>query len=391
MGSPLANFTDFMKDTDVSIISSPDHIINEAVLNTYSLARMLKGGGADIVLNGGDQITDMIMFDESSTAQHYDPNETFSPENPQVQNTITIDWRYTADHMTWTNQEVMLQAGSGLSRKNRFIRYKNLKRSKEQRLATSLVNFIEGSIWRDPNSATAYAKMETNTQSPGQPYSIPAMVNEETNGLANGWTLKASISPASQSKWVPQQVQYDYNDPDDSDGDRDGLIEAFDDMLERIRFLPPKYKNEHFEPKSMQLDSKKCVIMTQREGKTLYKQMLRASNDTLVRKQDAEYNNPEFAGYDVMHIAQLNAATLYAGSGSTWVAQDAATVTTKGPRYYWLNFNYLKMLFHGERYFVKEEPIRHPNQPFTRVQYVDTWHNMFPCSLQRQGIVYPGA
>lgn len=389
--SQLANFTDFMTDTDVAVVTDPNHILNEAQLNTYSLSRMLKGGGADFVLNGGDQITDMVMFDESTTAQHYDPNDTFTPENPQVQTTITIDWRFTVDHMTWTNQEVMLQASSGLSKKNRFLAYKNLRNSKEQRLATSLINFIEGAIWRDPNSATAYAKMETNTKGPGQPYSLPALVNEETNGLASGWTLKATIAPASQSKWVPQQVQYDWTDPDDSDGDRDGIIEAFDDMLERIRFLPPGKYNEHFEDKAKQLDPAKCVIMTQREGKTLYKQVLRASNDTLISKQDPHYNSPQFAGYDVMHIAQLNTATLYAGSGSTWVAHDAATVTTRGPRYYWFNFNYLKFLFHGERYFIKEKPIVHPQQPFTRVQYVDVWHNIFPCSLQRQGIVYPGA
>ena len=62
---------------------------------------------------------------------------------------------------------------------------------------------------------------------------------------------------------------------------------------------------------------------------------------------------------------------------------------TDGYRYWWLNGNYITPIFHGQRYFWEMEPFRLEKQPFTTVQPVDIWWNVFLHSRQRQGIVAP--
>jgi hypothetical protein len=64
-------------------------------------------------------------------------------------------------------------------------------------------------------------------------------------------------------------------------------------------------------------------------------------------------------------------------------------VTDSGARYFWVNGNYLTPIYHARRYFEKHEVLRHPNQPFTYVQVVDCWWNLFCNSRQRMGIVAP--
>ena len=115
--------------------------------------------------------------------------------------------------------------------------------------------------------------------------------------------------------------------------------------------------------------------------------MLRDANDTLVGKQDPAYNMPQYSGIDLLYVAHLDDATIY---GDT-TADDAETAAgdNAGYRYWWLNGNYMTPVYHARRYMEKHDPMRHPNQPFTTVQPVDCWWNLFCNSRQRQGIICP--
>ena len=96
---------------------------------------------------------------------------------------------------------------------------------------------------------------------------------------------------------------------------------------------------------------------------------------------------PQYAGVDVEPVASLDT---YAGYQNQYTeAQSGAA--NKGPRYYFINANYLKFVFHAERYMYVHKSMRHPNQPFTTVVPVDCWHNFVCRSRQRQGILGPGA
>ena len=373
-GTPLQNFNDFMATTGPRYLTSAQAVVNEAVKQTYVYGRFLKGRGMDEVIQGGKTINDVIMFDDARTYDHYNPNQNFTWENPQVTDTITVSWRFSIDHMSWTDHEIELNIGEGLSREAAKAQYKNLKRIKEQRMWTSMINGFEEDLWAAP--ANQQAQMETATGK--LPYSIPAFITEDTTDYhATGWSTVEGLDPASESKWRNQVSTYDHTDPDDTDGDGDALIHAFDDMWSKVRFVPPVTQREYFENDKLN----KQFICTSRQGLNLIKRLLRDSNDRLITPQDAAYNSPKYSGIDILYVAQLDAATLYTG----------AVEASNEPRYYWLNGNYIKPIFHSRRYFQKHEPMRHPNQPFTWVCPVDTWWNLFLASRQRQGIVAPAS
>ena len=388
-GTALANFNDFMAATGPRYLSSAEDVINEAVKNTYVLSRFLKGRGTDKVIQGGKTINDVVLMDESSTYNHYQPNDTFSWQNPQVVDTLEIDWKFSVDHMSWTDQEIELNVGEGLSRDAQKVVYKKLKRIKEMRLWTSMLNGMEDDLWKAPNEAG----METNTGK--LPYSIPTFIQERDGALPDGFSgtdLQGLGVVATGSNYYNQVSTYDANDPDGiiggGTGSSDSLIAAFDEMFLKCQFIPPATKQEYFENDNLS----RQMIFASRAGVNQYKRALRASNDSLISAQDPAYNNPQYSGIDVIYIGALDTAAIYpntSGAAATFHAEDSATAEFTGSRYFWINANYMTPIYHARRYFEKHDPMRHPNQPFTSVQPVDCWWNLFCNSRKRQGIVRP--
>jgi len=182
MASALSTFTDFIDTTGPSFLTSAEDVVNEACKNNYLLRRFLRGQGPSETVQGGSSIKDTIMFDEESTFQYYEPNQTFTWENPQVVENWEIQWRFCVDHMAYTDAEVELNVGTGMSRAARHTAYKRLKRIKEQRLWTSILNGMEDALFSIPSNSA----MEATTGT--KPYSIPAFLNEETNGLYSGFS-----------------------------------------------------------------------------------------------------------------------------------------------------------------------------------------------------------
>ena len=99
MASALSTFTDFVNTTGPSFLTSAEDVVNEACKNNYLLRRFMAGGGPSESAQGGSKIKDTIMFDEASTFQYYEPNETFAWQNPQVVENWEIDWRFCVDHI----------------------------------------------------------------------------------------------------------------------------------------------------------------------------------------------------------------------------------------------------------------------------------------------------
>lgn len=394
MASALSTFTDFVNLTGPAYLTSAEAVVNEAQKQNYILRRFIRGKDPSEIIQGGSTIKDTILFDEDSTFQFYEPNETFTWENPQVLTNWEINWRFGVDHMSWTDQEIELNLGGGLSRSVRHHMFKRLKRTKEQRLWTSIINGIEDQLFVVPKTAN----METNTGK--QPYSIPAFVNEETNGLffntsaptgETAWTTVMGINPVTEAKWVPQQSTYTSSAVDNINN----IISKFDTMFLDVRFVPPPSHQEYFE--NPHLNSQ--FIVCSKRGQTVFQQLLRASQDKFVTpsRQDPAYMRPQFGGIDLEYVPNLDTFKLYHDGQSTAnvayddeVPTDVTTdVQDSGPRYYWLNAWYIKPVWHTTRYMFKH-PVRvHPNQPFTHVAPVDCWYNLVVRSRQRQGIVSP--
>lgn len=436
-GTPIQTFNDFMAATGPTYLTSADAVINEAVKNTYAFSRLLKDKTSEATVQGGNEIRDVIMFDDASTYDHYLPNDTFNWRNNQVLDTIKCPWRFSLDHMAWTDHEVELNSGEGSGRDYVKAQYKRLKRQKEQRMWTSLLNGFENDLWASPFGNSS------EMESPGGklPYSLPCFINEVPDfnnafgvrgGLPLGWSTVMQLANnatnsdvAGEDRWTNQISYYDPT-PSGTAGANTpmstytgiencrvngqtfsasigGLITAFDEMFLKCEFTPPSTKQEYFEKPTLN----RQMILCSRLGINQYKQALRASNDTLVSYQDAAYTNPTFSGIELMYCSNLDTAAIFpklssgttqrttaitdivAASTTAGATETDSTVIDPGARYYWVNGNYLTPIYHSRRFFTKHEVMKHPNQPFTYVQVVDCWWNLFCNSRQRHGIVAP--
>ena len=429
-GTPIQVFNDFMDATGPTYLSSAEEVINEAVKNTYAFSRLLKEKGTERTVQGGSEIRDVVMFDEGNTYDHYLPNEAFTWQNVQVTDTISAHWRFTIDHMAWTDQEVELNVSEGSSAEAAKVQYKKLKRIKEQRLWTSITNGFEADLWKSPYGN----ETEMNGSGGKLPYSLPAFITEtldvdtaysQRGHVPLGWSADImGIDPDTENRWSNHVEFYDptLTDPNTAQSGVDphnsahqgtatygwggstlntgGLFPAFDSMFLKLQFVPPSTKQEYFEKPNLN----RQMILCSRLGMTQYKRALRESNDLLVAPSDPAYNNPTFSGIELMYCAHLDDAALfpyaadgsqrtdisdYSTAASTTVGGTESTAIDEGARYYWINGAYLTPVIHSRRYFAKHDVMRSPAQPFTHIQPVDCWWNLFCNSRQRHGIVAP--
>ena len=400
MGSALSVFNDFMTTTDSAVLTGTDSIINEATKHNYLLRRFMKGKSNSQILQGGKTIKDQIFFDEESTFDYYQPNETFTWQNPQVLTEWEIDWKFAVDHMSWTDHEIELNTGGGLSRSARHKVYKKLRRVKEQRLWTSLLNGMEDALFAVPSKAD----MEDSGGT--KPYSLPCFINSETDGLYHdgsaAWTTVESIDPSSSGypKWTPQKTTYDiFETGTQASFEADqSIFAAFDAMYLKVKFQAPPTRQEYFESSTLNAQFIACSKL----GITDYMACLRNQQDMFAApsRQDPAFLKPTYGGIELEYVSNLDTAEVYRiGSGTTLGNESegedgtdnnsATDAYVKGPRYYWINANYIHPVFHSTRYFYRHPVMTHPNQPFTHVQPVDCWTNLVCTSRQRSGIVAP--
>jgi hypothetical protein len=97
----------------------------------------------------------------------------------------------------------------------------------------------------------------------------------------------------------------------------------------------------------------------------------------------------------VKYVNALTSATLYPNHTTIASATDNiaegtnATGNRQGPRYYWLNSEYLYPCFHEQMFFARQKVREHFNDPDTFVMPVRTWGNFKCTSRMRQGLVRP--
>jgi hypothetical protein len=393
MGSALSVFNDFMTSTDSAVLTDASSIVNEATRHNYLLRRFLKGKSNSQILQGGKTIKDQIFFDEESTFEYYQPNATFTWQNPQVLTEWEINWRFAVDHMSWTDHEIELNSGGGLSKSARHKVYKNLRRVKEQRLWTSLMNGMEDALFAVPS--------ETDMEASGgtKPYSLAAFINSETNGLfhdgSSAWTTVEGIAPATYSKWAPQITTYDALNPGTGavTDNNQSIFAAFDAMYLKSKFTAPPTREEYFTNSSLNAQ----FIACSKKGITDYMQGLRNQQDQFAApsRQDPAFLKPTYGGIELEYVSKLDTAAIYRDTaGTALVAEDGSTAPSastalriSSPRYYWINANYINPVFHSTRYFYRHPVMTHPNQPFTHVQPIDCWTNIVCRSRQRSGLV----
>lgn len=390
-GIDISYFNDFMDNTGPALLTNAQDVLNEATRNTYIYGRMMKGAGIARTLKGGKTIRDVIMFDEKSTRQHVQRGQEFNWQNPQVTQYHEVPWKFTLDHLAWDAAEIDLNDNTEyMTDAGWFHMFKEVKRIKWERLWTSWYNGCEDDLWATPS----LGQMESSGGK--TPYCIPALVNEEANGLYNtaitgNWTTggtKQGMSVTLNPKWDNvRQTMAQLPTTPALGADWDGF-QALSKAVHQSGFAPLPGKGEQYSESV----SHPQFIATQLDGVTNMEIALRRHNDRLLTPQDANYGNPRFAGIDVVWVATLDTALLYpdASAGGLGTYNGATTVKT-GPRYYGINPLYLFPVLHA-KYYAKVGNVReHPNQVDTFVQIVQQWHNLYARSLRRQFIVAPSA
>lgn len=365
----LVTYADFLKATKVAKITSMQDILNEAVLNTYLLAEMLKGRGEEEVVRAGQSIKDTIQLSEAGTFEFYSPNPEFNPTDDDTLTDVGVGWRFSKTHYGFSDETIRLNYGTSEDV------YVDLKHKYEQSAKIDMMNGTERALWAVPVSGT----METGTGDAPPFFSIPAFVNESSAFLWPGFTTIETVNPTTEERWRNQLSTYDSNNIADEDN---GILAAFDEMFLKVLFEAPDNDEQYWENDRL----RQMKIFTNRDGHKKYKRLLRGGNDRFISPQDAAYNQPKYSGIPVRYIAQLDTAALEI-SGST--ATGAAYPTGK-PRFFWLNLRYLFPIYHTEGYMEMVGPVPGGiNMPFSHAVYYRNWMNLFCRSRQRQGIIAP--
>jgi hypothetical protein len=403
-------FADFAATTDDTYFDSPDKLINQATERSPLLGKFLKASGTAKIIKGGERMRFQTFFDEVNTAVDYGgPNPTLSISNPQIVTEGVADWRFSADHMAWTDHEIGLQVNTSMTREARYRRIRDLYAVKEQRLATSIIKHMEDHLFAVPDES-----MEGSAGS--KPFSIPTFITENDSGQdphtsTTTWsTTLEGIDPSAN--WGNQVVFYDkstglnagngsagsYGDVAATDAEAQALFAAFDEMMHLVQYNPlPMYEGQ-----SEALNNPNFIAAS-KAGRKAYMTALRQLNDQLVAgsRQDPAYLNPLYAGVPVIYASRLDTAALYdsegkaTGDASTGVVSegtataDVSSGVDVGPRFYWIDTDVLCKVFHDERYFSRKQPQPHPNQPFSHVMWVDCWHQLVCTERRKLGIISP--
>ncbi|UCC71262.1 MAG: hypothetical protein JSV86_12815 [Gemmatimonadota bacterium] len=388
-GTPLEEFTTLMASQGPAWMSGVDSLVNEAVRRRYTQARIMAGKDMLEYVQGGDELTDTIYLTEKSTYERYNPNVRGTYPNVQTGTTMTVPWAFAKATVSWTKQEVGLNKDT-TNAKARAQKYKSLMYQKHQNLWTSVCNGLEDELWATPNNSEMESATPTGAR---QPLSIPAIVNEHTSTIPldvdlTAWTTVQGINVSNEANWRNAQQTYTFTSA--SALGAAGIFAPMSKLLYSVSFdkLPknPEYSDKYTSPH---------VILCSLNGIANYEFALRSNQDEFrgigkTSGQDPDYNAPTFRNVPLSYIDSLDSADLYT-DGSALVDEESSTVT--GPRYYFINGEYLNFVWHSENYCVLEKPVNLTavGQHATWVQVVDCWNNLFARSRKRHGILYPSA
>ncbi len=385
LGTPLIaeEFADFWTANGPANATTPTGFIMEAVEKTYLWGHLSSGTvmGAERV-QGGTNIQFQIIFQDYGTWEEYEPGEFVNYENLQVLQEGNIYWRFSRGHTAWAEQELLLNQAITEGRAEfKFQAFVDLQYKKEAMLNITAINGLEKALWRVGNATT----MEGQGPGKKEPYSIHYFVNEETNGLVSGATTVEGLTPSATevlgpdgvSRWKPQQETYTSSATDNADN----ILAAFDDMFHAVEFQVPATRSEFFESPRLN----KQLIITSPRGRAIFMQLLRGKQDHFIAgPQDPAYPDPQFMGIPVTRSVHFGKGAYYA-SGTT----EFTHASNKGPRYLWLNGNYLFPVIHRQRSFYRTAPRTQFNVPDVWAVNMFVWWNLLNTSRQRQGIVSP--
>jgi hypothetical protein len=399
-GTAVTLFNNFMEAQGPLYVTSPEDVYNDAQLfKTWSTGALMGGDrGKRRMVTGGSEIRFATFFETGQVTRHVQPGETRTWSQPQKLVHGAAPMRYRESHMAWTRQVIMHNQGL---RNGEFDQYVNHKHHLEQVMWTDYWNFDEAHIWSEPN----YSEMEVMTGTEGQFYSIPAFINEYTNGLFNNsgtagtaWTRIHGLDPTSttrgQNRYVHNTVTYSNAVTSaNSVFSNSTILTAFTKAWFAVNWTKPPKNGEYFDDVSINNQTIYCSP----EGQLAYEIALRGSQDAFVMsgRQDSAYNGPTYNGIPMRRVSALTTATIYPAGTAGAITNNLAESSTAllynaGPRYYFVDSNTMFPFFDPDMFFERGEVRNHFNDPDTFVQPVFIWGNMLCPRRSTHCLVRPG-
>lgn len=405
-GIQLSALVDLFLATSQAVLTGENFILNEAQPRKTLLRQIMKAHDMMDMLQGGDSITDQVIFDEDQTYAAYNPLE---PKSPRLSNHLTettVQWAFTDANVTFSKHEKGLNQASNLKRGARAMVFKKIIKAKWSNLFININRGMEREFFAQP----IVGLMETVTGSTTRvPYSLFATIHEfgsttttRTATVPPGWTTIQGINPTTQARWR-NPVEYYADGKTEIDagttGSWDGF-DAFSSMSDRLCWeelaIRPEYGEEERMPDAFYFCS--------RNGKRLYEHATRTANDhTRHGPSNAAYPGLNFDGAPIKWIEAMDTAVVWPGSSGTVLAgendatvDEAGAATTnpdiEGPRFVCLVPKYYKKIVHDEHFLEEETPPANPEQPYVRTVFFDCWHQNFNRSRQRAGgVIAPSA
>lgn len=391
--STIQQFTNLVNSTPRIYQSDATKAINDVIRRSPLLAAGIAGRPQDKVLQSGTAISDQIFLGGNEGFDEYFPGEAIDIDNEQTHDTWEIPWAYNYDKIVWTEPELMQNNMGEMTASNRARAMKKVWDQKQQAAYTRVVNGLDQRLIAPPR-----LKMQSPTSGERrQAQSIPAMINENANGLhtvgaAGTWTTKQNINPttAGNENWDNERLTYDYASVTDND---DGLLASLSKMQRRLHYHG--LAKMAAETQATATDFSRFMILTSDLGGDKIDEALRAGGDrfTTLSRADGSFGTSfTLGGIPVWIHSELGSQALYANSGGTALVSevDGAAART-GPRFYFLDGQHWNICFHTGK-FMEKRPAREASGT---IEYwyapIVCWWNVVFSSLRRHGIVYPAA
>lgn len=353
----MANFQAFasaMATVASHVTESKKFIYNIAQAQNFStLYYSMMGRRMADILRAGSDVRARVKFSAGSQAGWYEvPTEEHAPSISQDGAWAIAYWCAHMSHETYKDEQLLVNSGGTGEGSLAEETWKQELWNAMQSLFTAAYNSVSASFWAVPRNATM------NGTDPKQPVSIPALLNVHANGLfvedaATTWASIHGINPVANAGFVPYRGTYaSLTDATNATN----AIYALTLAIRKTTFAPPPMNKEYFVDEDSLIENDKGVIFGSATGVSRLENFYRISQDRWSEWMDPS-GNPKVKGCPLVHEAQLDSAAIYPdASGYGNSLETAADIS--GPRYYGINFKYLKMFWHRERHFKLLEPFR---------------------------------
>ncbi len=405
-GVTLDTFVDVFLGTSQAVLTGPKRLIHEAQKRRTLLRHILNAHEFETMLQGGDRITDQIIFNEDRTYGAYNP---LTPKTPRLANFLTeiaVDWAFSDAHVSFSKHEKGINGIGDLKASVRAMKFKDVIHAKWVNLFIDINNGMERELLAPPVNGT----METVTTLTRVPYSIFASITQfgavaaagtkPTGTVPPGFTTIQGINPTTQPLWRnPVEFYAEGESGTDANPRWDGFT-AFSRMYDRLYFeeltIRPEY-GEKSDPEGFIF----CSI----NGKALYETNTSTSKPDYIRSGmgNAGISGLNYNGVPIRYVEGMDTAVVWADAAGTGLAGEldgsldengAATTNpnNSGPRFVWIVPKYFKKIMHKDHFLEEERPPASKFEPYERTVYFDCWHQTFNRSRQRAGgIVAPSA